>query len=166
VGLREERPAQLDLAWKALETNEIGTNEFVDWCRQVGSDPFIAVNLGTRGPEAAKNLVEYCNHPQGTYWSDLRRKHGYSNPHNIKLWCLGNEMDGPWQIEAKTATEYGRIASEAAKMMKWVDSSIELAACGSSSRETPTFGTWEAEVLEHTFQHVEYLSIHVLLWKP
>jgi alpha-N-arabinofuranosidase len=166
VGPLEDRPAQLDLAWKALEPNHIGTNEFVDWCRIVDSDPVIAVNLGTRGPEAAKNLVEYCNHPKGTYWSDLRRKHGYSNPHNIKLWCLGNEMDGPWQIEAKTASEYGRIACEAAKMMKWVDSSIELVACGSSFRGMPTFGAWEAEVLEHTFEHVEYLSIHTYYGNP
>jgi len=166
VGPLDDRPAQLDLAWKALEPNHVGTNEFVDWCRIVESDPVIAVNLGTRGPEAAKNLVEYCNHPKGTYWSDLRRKHGYSNPHNIKLWCLGNEMDGPWQIEAKTATEYGRIACEAAKMMKWVDSSIELVACGSSFREIPTFGAWEAEVLEHTFEHVEYLSIHTYYGNP
>jgi alpha-N-arabinofuranosidase len=166
VGPLEDRPAQLDLAWKALEPNHIGTNEFVDWCRIVDSDPVIAVNLGTRGPEAAKNLVEYCNHPKGTYWSDLRRKHGYSDPHDIKLWCLGNEMDGPWQIEAKTATEYGRIACEAAKMMKWVDSSIELVACGSSYRGMPTFGAWEAEVLEHTFEHVEYLSIHTYYGNP
>ena len=166
VGPLEDRPAQLDLAWKALEPNHIGTNEFVDWCRIVDSDPGIAVNLGTRGPEAAKNLVEYCNHPKGTYWSDLRRKHGYSDPHDIKLWCLGNEMDGPWQIEAKTATEYGRIACEAAKMMKWVDSSIELVACGSSYRGMPTFGAWEAEVLEHTFEHVEYLSIHTYYGNP
>jgi alpha-L-arabinofuranosidase len=123
----------------------------------------LAVNLGTRGSDAARNLVEYCNHPCGTALSDLRRKHGWDAPHNIKFWCLGNEMDGWWQMETKTAPEYGRIATEAAKMMKWVDPSIELAACGSSGRTMPTFGTWEDIVLEHAFDHVEYISLHTYL---
>jgi alpha-N-arabinofuranosidase len=123
----------------------------------------LAVNLGTRGGDAARNLVEYCNHLRGTAWSDLRRQHGWEKPHGVKFWCLGNEMDGPWQMEAKTATEYGRIATEAAKMMKWVDPSIELAACGSSSRRMPTFGAWEDTVLEHTFDHVEWISLHTYL---
>ncbi len=101
----------------------------------------LAVNLGTRGADAARNLVEYCNHPGGTALSDLRRQHGWEQPHGVKFWCLGNEMDGPWQMESKTAQEYGRIATEAAKMMKWVDPTIELAACGSSGRNMPTFGT-------------------------
>ena len=166
IGAPDNRPVRLDLAWKALETNLIGTNEFVDWCRSVNCEPMLAVNLGTRGPDNAKNLVEYCNYTKGTYWSELRRKHGYLDPHNIKLWCLGNEMDGPWQIHAKTASEYGRIACEAAKMMKWVDPNIELIVCGSSHRGMSTFASWEAEVLEHTFDHVEYLSIHTYYGNP
>lgn len=163
VGPRDQRPARLDLAWKTTEPNHFGTNEFVDWCRQVGSEPLLAVNLGTRGAEAARNLVEYCNHPGGTAWSDLRRAHGYEAPHGIKLWCLGNEMDGPWQMGHKTATEYGRVACEAAKLMKWTDPSVQLVACGSSGRTMPTFGAWELEVLDHTFDHVEYLSIHTYI---
>ena len=140
-----------------------GTNEFVDWCRAADVEPMLAVNLGTRNGDAARNLVEYCNHPRGTALSDLRRKHGYAKPHDIKFWCLGNEMDGWWQMEMKTATEYGRIATEAAKMMKWIDPSIELAACGSSGRTMPTFGAWEDTVLEHTFDHVEFVSLHTYL---
>src|SRR5207342_1502030 len=108
-------------------------------------------------------MVEYCNHPSGTAWSDLRRAHGWEQPHQVKFWCLGNEMDGPWQMEAKTAIEYGRLATEAAKMMKLVDNSIELAACGSSGRNMPTFGAWENIVLEHCFDHVEYISLHTYL---
>jgi alpha-L-arabinofuranosidase len=158
VGPVKDRPARLDLAWMSTEPNTFGTNEFVDWCRAAGIEPMLAVNLGTRGGDAARNLVEYCNHPKGTALSDLRRKHGHEKPHGIKFWCLGNEMDGAWQMEMKTATEYGRIAAEAAKMMKWIDPSIELAACGSSGRTMPSFGTWEDTVLEHTFDHVEYLS--------
>ena len=98
-----ERPRRLDLAWMSTETNQFGTNEFIDWCRAAGIEPMLAVNLGTRGGDAARNMVEYCNHPGGTALSDLRRTHGWDKPHGVKFWCLGNEMDGPWQMEAKTA---------------------------------------------------------------
>jgi alpha-N-arabinofuranosidase len=160
VGPLEQRPRRLDLAWLSTEPNTFGTNEFIDWCRAADIEPMLAVNLGTRGGDAARNLVEYCNHPSGTALSDLRRQHGWDAPHDIKFWCLGNEMDGPWQMEQKTPTEYGRVATEAAKMMKWVDPGIELAACGSSGRNMPTFGVWEDVVLEHMFDHVEFISLH------
>jgi alpha-N-arabinofuranosidase len=161
IGPKEERPARLDLAWKTLETNEVGLHEFAAWAKEVGAEINYAVNLGTKGIEEARNIVEYCNHEGGTYWSDLRKKNGADGPFKIKTWCLGNEMDGPWQEGAKTAEEYGRIAAEAAKVMKWVDESIELVACGSSSSEMPTFASWEAAVLEHTYEYVDYLSLHV-----
>jgi alpha-N-arabinofuranosidase len=163
VGPVAERPRRLDLAWMSTETNRFGTNEFIDWCRMASIEPMLAVNLGTRDGDAARRMVEYCNHPGGTTLSELRRKHGWDKPHGVKFWCLGNEMDGPWQTEAKTAAEYGRIAQEAAKMMKWVDPSIELAAAGSSGRRMPTFGAWEDTVLQHTFDHVEYISLHTYL---
>ncbi len=160
VGQKEQRPRRLDLAWRSVETNEIGLNEFMDWAKMVGAEVNMAVNLGTRGIDAARNLVEYCNHPSGSYYSDLRISHGYKEPHKIKTWCLGNEMDGPWQIGHKTAVEYGRIACEAAKVMKWVDPTIELVVCGSSGRNMPTFAEWEATVLDHTYEHVNYISLH------
>lgn len=160
IGPREERPRRLELAWRSIETNEFGTNEFMDWANKVGTDAMMAVNLGSRGIDGARNMVEYCNHPGGTYWSDLRKKHGYANPHDIKLWCLGNEMDGPWQIGHKTAVEYGRIALEAAKVMKMVDPSLELVVCGSSNAKMPTFPEWEATVLEHTYEMADYISLH------
>ena len=163
VGAVANRPRRLDLAWLSTETNEFGTNEFIDWCRLAGTEPMLAVNLGTRGADAARHYLEYCNHPHGTTLSDLRRAHGWDAPHGVKFWCLGNEMDGPWQMQARTAEEYGRVAVEAAKMLKWVDPSIELAACGSSGRNMPTFGTWERTVLEHCFDHVEYISLHTYL---
>jgi len=165
VGPREERPARLDLAWQVTEPNTFGTNEFIDWCRKVGTEPMLAVNLGTRGPDEARAYLEYCNHPGGTQWSDLRRRHGCEAPHDVRLWCLGNEMDGPWQMGHKTPAEYGRIACEAAKLMKWTDPSIELVVCGSSGRGMATFGQWELEVLEHTFDHVDYVSIHTYYGK-
>ncbi|MCL2360658.1 MAG: alpha-N-arabinofuranosidase [Defluviitaleaceae bacterium] len=160
IGPVEKRPPRLDLAWKTVETNEVGLHEFCDWAREVGSEVNMAINLGTRGVDAARNIVEYCNHPGGTYWSNLRRANGAEAPFKIKTWCLGNEMDGPWQIGSKTAEEYGRIAAEAAKVMKWVDPSIELVVCGSSGSGMPTFAAWEATVLEHTYEYVDYLSLH------
>jgi len=160
IGPREARPKRLELAWKSIETNEVGIHEFVEWAREVGAEVNMAVNLGTRGADEARRIVEYCNHPGGTELSDLRAKNGTDKPFGIKTWCLGNEMDGFWQIGAKTATEYGRTAAEAAKVMKWVDDSIELVVCGSSYMEIPTFASWEAEVLEHTYDHADYLSLH------
>jgi alpha-L-arabinofuranosidase len=166
VGPVESRPTRLDLAWASTETNQFGTNEFINWCRLAGIEPMLGVNLGTRGPDEARNFLEYCNHPGGTRFGDLRKSHGYEWPHGVKFWCLGNEMDGPWQICQKTAAEYGRAATEAAKVMKWVDSSIQLAACGSSHRAMPTFGAWEYEVMEHTFDHVDFLSLHMYYANP
>jgi len=160
VGPLEARPRRLDLAWKSLEPNAFGTDEFVRWCRRAGTEPMMAINLGTRGVDAARSLVEYCNHPSGTQYSDWRVENGCVEPHDIKVWCLGNEMDGDWQIGHKTALEYGRLAEEAAKVMRWVDPTIELVACGSSSRTMSTFPQWEATVLEHTYAHVDYISLH------
>jgi alpha-N-arabinofuranosidase len=160
VGPVEERPARLDLAWRSVEPNTVGMNEFVGWARRTGVEPMIAVNLGTRGVQEACDVLEYTNHPGGTALSDLRASHGYPDPHGIRLWCLGNEMDGPWQTGHKTATEYGRLAVETAKAMRQVDPTIELVACGSSHSQMPTFGAWEATVLDHAYDVVDYISLH------
>ena len=162
IGPIEERPTRLDLAWKTRETNEFGLNEFITWCRKTNIEPMYAINLGTRGIDAARNILEYCNHPSGSYWSDLRIKHGYKEPHDIKMWCLGNEMDGEWQVGHKTATEYGRLVHEVAKSMRKFDSSLELIIAGSSSEAMPTYPDWEREILEHSYDSVDYLSfIHI-----
>ena len=160
IGPRELRPRRLDLAWSSIETNQVGVAEFQKWAAKVGAAPMMAVNLGTRGVEAARDLTEYCNFPGGTKFSDLRRSHGYEEPFGIKYWCLGNEMDGPWQIGGKTAEEYGRLAAETAKVMKWVDPDSRLVVCGSSNTSMPTFGVWEETVLSHTYDYVDYLSLH------
>ncbi|MGM9482377.1 arabinosylfuranosidase ArfA [Roseateles sp. NT4] len=166
VGPKDQRPRRLDLAWFSTETNQVGTHEFMAWCRKVGIEPMFGVNLGTRGPDEARHYLEYCNHPGGTALSDLRRSHGAEEPLGIKFWCLGNEMDGPWQICQKSPEEYGRIAKETAKLMRWVDPSIELAACGSSAYDMPSYGAWEDRVLEHCFEFVDYLSLHSYFVKP
>ncbi len=160
VGPVSERPARLELAWRSLEKNEIGVNEFAKWTKKVNSEMMMAVNLGTRGIEDACNLLEYCNHPGGTKYSDMRIAHGIKDPHNIKVWCLGNEMDGAWQLGRKTMQEYGRLAEETAKAMKLVDPNIELVCCGSSYLEMPTFPRWESKTLECTYDYVDYVSMH------
>ncbi|QDZ14565.1 arabinosylfuranosidase ArfA [Humibacter ginsenosidimutans] len=160
IGPVESRPRRLDGAWHTVETNAFGLHEFACWATKANVEIMEAVNLGTRGVDAARRLVEYANHPGGTYLSDLRKKNGAADPFGIKLWCLGNEMDGPWQIGHKTAHEYGRLAQEAGKAMRLVDPSIELVASGSSNRGMPTFGAWEQTVLEHTYDVVDYVSLH------
>ena len=160
LGPPGDRPRRLDLAWRAIETNAFGINEFMAWARAAGVEPMLAVNLGTRGLQEACDLLEYCNIDGGTYLSDLRRKHGAEQPYGVRLWCLGNELDGPWQVGHKTADEYGRLAAQTAKAMKLVDPSVELVACGSSNSGMPTFASWEATVLEHTYEYVGYISLH------
>ena len=166
IGPRESRPRRLDLAWGTTETNEVGLHEFVQWAKDAQTEVMYAVNLGSKGPDEARSAVEYSNHKGGTYWSDLRVKNGAKDPFGIKLWCLGNEMDGPWQMGQKTAYEYGRTANEAAKMMKWVDPSIELVACGSSSSQMKTFGDWDLQMLNECYDNVDYVSLHRYYGNP
>lgn len=166
TGPKENRPRRMEQAWSAIETNQVGIDEFQEWARRAGTEVMMAVNLGTRGVEDARNLVEYCNFPGGTKYSDLRRANGFEKPFGIKYWCLGNEMDGPWQIGHKTAREYGRLAAEAGKVMKWTDPSIQLVACGSSNTGMPTFGSWEETVLEETYDVADFLSLHSYYGNP
>ena len=160
IGPKDQRPTRLDYAWFSIETNQFGINEIADWAKKAGTSGMIEVNLGTGTPQEAGYLLEYCNIEQGTTWSDLRREHGYEQPHNFKAWCLGNEMDGPWQTCAMSAEDYGKKARETAKILKWVDPSIELVACGSSSRDMPTFPEWDRVVLEACYDEVDYISLH------
>ncbi|MBQ2915870.1 MAG: alpha-N-arabinofuranosidase [Clostridia bacterium] len=160
IGDKTKRPKRMELAWMATETNEVGIDEFQEWAKRANSEVMMAVNLGTRGAEDARNCVEYCNATTDTYYANMRRANGFENPFGIKVWCLGNEMDGSWQIGHKTAEEYGSLAAETAKIMKWVDPSIELVACGSSGLGMKTFGEWELTVLDHTYDYVDYISLH------
>ncbi len=161
IGALDQRPSRLDLAWRSSEPNTVGIHEFDAWARSVDTEVMMAVNLGTRGLQEACDLLEYTNHPGGSYWSDRRIANGAEEPFGYKLWCLGNEMDGPWQIGHKTAYEYGRLAAETGRAMRLIDPDIELVACGSSSAQMPTFGAWEDEVLSQCYDEVDYVSLHV-----
>ncbi|PPB49056.1 alpha-L-arabinofuranosidase [Arthrobacter pityocampae] len=160
VGPRDERPTRLDLAWHSTETNQVGMHEFASWLRKVDSDLMLAVNLGTRGTSEALDLLEYSNLPKGTALADQRMANGRPDPFDVKIWCLGNEMDGPWQLGHRSAEDYGKLAAITARAMRQLDPSIELVACGSSSAHMPTFGEWERVVLSHTYDVVDYISCH------
>ncbi len=165
IGPVEQRPRRLDLAWHSTEPNLVGVDEFMRWAAKAGVEPMMAVNLGTRGVQEALDLLEYCNVPGGTEWSDRRRANGAEDPYRVRMWCLGNEMDGPWQIGHKTAEEYGRLAAETARAMRMVDPDLELVACGSSNSGMPTFGEWERVVLTETYEHVDHISAHAYYWE-
>ena len=161
IGPKEQRPVRLDLAWHTSESNQVGVHEFADWCEAADTKMMLAVNLGSRGLDAARNFVEYVNHPGGSYWSDLRKANGREAPWDVKLWCLGNEMDGPWQVGHKSADEYGHLANETAKALRAFDSSLELIVCGSSNARMPTYPQWEATVLDHTYDAIDHISLHM-----
>jgi len=161
VGPREQRPTRLDLAWHTSDSNAVGVHEFYAWCESVGTKPMLAINLGSRGLDEARNFVEYVNGPTGSYWGDMRKQNGRAEPFDVKLWCLGNEMDGPWQVGHKTADEYGRLAAETAKTLRAFDKSLELVVCGSSNADMPTYPEWERVVLEHTYESVDHISLHM-----
>jgi alpha-N-arabinofuranosidase len=160
VGPKAQRPTVLERAWNSMETNQFGTNEFVDWCRLVGAEPLLGMNFGTGSAEMAVAYAEYCNLERGTKWSDLRRSHGYEKPHNVRYWCLGNEMDGPWQIGQMQSREYGRKARDAAQQMRVIDPKLQLIACGSSGTFMPQYLVWDREVLEECYDQVDGLSLH------
>jgi alpha-N-arabinofuranosidase len=160
VGPREARPVRRDLAWHSLESNQVGLDEFARWLQLAGSELMLAVNLGTRGILPALDLLEYANHPSGTALSDRRIANGTPRPHNVRMWCLGNEMDGPWQQGFMTADDYGKLAARTAAAMRTADRNLELVVCGSSGSSMPAFGDWERTVLEHSYEHVDYVSCH------
>lgn len=160
VGPRSERPRRLDLAWHSTETNEIGLNEFAGWLRKLDSELMYAINLGTRGVQEALDVLEYANLRTDTRLAQQRVADGVPEPHDIRMWCLGNEMDGPWQVGYGTALDYAKRAAVTARAMRQVDPDLELVVCGSSSAQMPTFGTWEQTVLTETYDLVDYISCH------
>jgi len=160
VGPKQNRPRVLDKAWNTIESNQFGTNEFLAWCKMANTLPLMGLNLGTGTAEEAAALVEYCNLDKGTKWSDLRRQHGYAEPWAVQHWCLGNEMDGPWQIGHMSADEYGFKAADAARQMRYVDRNLKLIACGSSGPFMPTYLEWDRQVLEQCYDYVDGLSLH------
>ena len=160
VGPKAQRPTVLERAWNSIETNQFGTNEFIEWCRAVGTEPLLGMNFGTGSMEMAVAYAEYCNLERGTKWSELRRSHGYEQPHNVRYWCLGNEMDGNWQIGQMQALDYGRKARDVAKQMRVIDRGVQLIACGSSGTGMSTYMTWDREVLEECYDQVDGISLH------
>lgn len=159
VGPKEDRPRRLDLAWRSIETNQVGTDDFLAWCERMEIEPMLAVNLGTRGLQEAVDYLDYVN-GEGTTLADQRVANGREKPWDVRVWCLGNEMDGPWQVGHMTAADYGRVAEEVGSAFRRFDTGLELVACGSSNRGMPTFGAWEHEVLGRSIDVVDHISAH------
>ncbi len=166
IGPKETRPRRRDLAWQSIETNQFGTDEFIHFCREIDTEPMLGVNMGTGTIQDAANLVEYCNAPTGSKYADMRAANGNESPFGVKYWCLGNEMDGPWQIGHLNAGEYGKKAREAAKLMRWHDDTIELVLCGSSGPQMPTYPEWDRVALERCWEYVDYHSMHYYAGNP
>ncbi|OQC11192.1 MAG: Intracellular exo-alpha-(1-_5)-L-arabinofuranosidase [Tenericutes bacterium ADurb.Bin087] len=160
IGPREKRPQKREEAWWSIETNEIGTDEFMKWTKKLNIQPFMAVNLGAGTTESARNLVEYCNAADDSKYAKLRRKYGAKEPYGIKYWGLGNEMDGPWQIGYLSAEKYVEKAKEAAIKMRSVDPTIKLIGCGSSTIDMPTYPEWDMKVLDGLYDYIDYISVH------
>lgn len=160
IGPKDQRPRRRELAWQSTETNQFGTDEFMNFCRKINTEPMMGVNMGTGTIQDAANLVEYCNAPVGTLYADKRAANGHADPYGVKYWCIGNEMDGPWQIGHLGAREYGLKAREAAKVMRWQDPSIELVLAGSSNCNMPTYPEWDRVSLEECWDQINYHSMH------
>ncbi len=160
IGPKENRPSKKEEAWRSIETNEVGTDEFMKWANKVNIKPFMAVNLGTGTIENARNLVEYCNANDDSKYANLRRKYGSKIPYDVIYWGLGNEMDGEWQIGHLSAEKYVEKAKAAAHAMREVDPNIKFIGCGSSMIDMPTFPEWDRIVLDGLYDEIDYLSIH------
>ncbi|THF69723.1 alpha-N-arabinofuranosidase [Deinococcus sp. Arct2-2] len=160
IGPKANRPRRRALAWRSIETNQFGPHEFMEFARELGTEPMWAVNLGTGSIQDAADLVEYMNLPTGTLYSDLRAANGQQDPYGVKYWCLGNEMDGPWQIGQMDAATYAEKAVQAAKLMRWMDPSIKTIACGSSATSMPGYPDWDMTVLNHAYDQIDYFSMH------
>jgi len=160
VGDKSARPSRLDLAWHSLETNQFGLDEFMKWADTCGIEPMMAVNVGSAGLKEALELLEYTNVDAASKWAQYRVANGHRDPYGVSVWCLGNEMDGPWQLGHMDAKDYGKKAGDIARGMRQIDDSLELVICGSSSRSMPTFGSWEETVLDHAYELVDHISLH------
>ena len=164
IGPKDQRPARLDLAWNDLESNRFGTDEFLRYAEKIGAEPYICLNLGLGTIDDARHWVEYTNEAKHTYWADQRRKNGRDAPYNVKLWGLGNEIDGPWQMGHKSAEEYALFALETAKAMRAVDNSIKLIASGSSNYgANADWIGWNRTVLQTLRNQIDYISLHTYI---
>jgi alpha-N-arabinofuranosidase len=165
VGPAAERRPLLDLAWGSADTNQFGTNEFVAFCRKIGAEPYLVANCGDGDMREARDWVEYCNGTQPTHFANLRRKHGFEQPHRVKYWAVGNEVDGPWQIGFRTPDEYARMLTEYAKVMKWVDPTIKLIASAVSLWDKD-FVERAQLMIEQAGNHIDYMGLHWYIGNP
>lgn len=162
IGPKDQRPVRINMAWGGKDNNHVGTDEWMQLNKSIGSENIVCVNLGLATIQDAAYWVEYCNYKKGTYYADLRAKYGHPEPYNVRIWDLGNEVDGkPWEHGHKSAEDYVETAREAAKAMKAVDNTIKLVGSGSSWYEpTNKWIDWNRTVLNGIGDKIDYLSVH------
>nr|WP_321355144.1 alpha-L-arabinofuranosidase C-terminal domain-containing protein [uncultured Draconibacterium sp.] len=156
IGPRDERPARRNLIWGGVEDNHFGTDEYIKYCREIGAEPYIVVNMGTGTAEEAANWVEYCNGTGDTYYANLRRKYGTKEPYNVKFWSLGNEEAA--REDAGRLSDPEKYADESwyfAKLMKLTDPTIKLFVVAD-----PFKLDWNDPVLSSLSSIVDYVSLH------
>jgi len=162
-GVGPQRRARPELAWGTVEPNTFGTDEFIEYCRAAGAEPYICLNMGNGTMDEAITWVEYCNREAGTYYADLRRAYGHDEPYNVVYWGLGNEIWGDFQIGHKPAADYAAQARDWAKVLKRLDPRIKLVACGGTGNAPSA--RWDLEVLERAADFVDYTALHYY-WGP
>ncbi len=156
IGPLDERPSRPELAWNTTESNRFGTDEFMAYCKELGTEPYICLNMGNGTMDEALAWVEYCNGTGDTYWANKRRENGHEEPYNVKYWGLGNEMYGEWQIGSLSAEEYVANAVRWAKAIRRLDPNVELISCGLNG-----WSDWDRVVIDGLVKYVDYHSIHI-----
>ncbi|KAJ7591542.1 glycoside hydrolase family 51 protein [Mycena floridula] len=155
IGPKSSRPRRPELAWLTEESNQFGTDEFMSFCRVVGAEPFICLNMGTGTLEDALAWLEYCNSSSNTHYANLRRQNGHEEPYNVKYWALGNEVWGPWQVGQMESQDYAKIAYQWAKALRLLDPTIQLISCGETG-----YTDWDRVTLRKLAPVVDFHSIH------
>ena len=153
-GVGKQRVPSFDKAWRVEDPNTFGTDEFILLCREIGCEPYICTNAGTGTEEEMSNWLEYCNLENEGEYAKRRIANGFTQPHKVKYWSIGNENYGFWEIGAKDADAWGKLVTESAKMMKHVDPETELSAAALTDIN------WNTKILNGAGNNLSWLSIH------
>jgi alpha-N-arabinofuranosidase len=156
IGPKPSRPRRPELAWRGEEPNTFGTDEFLAYCAELGTEPYICLNMGTGTLAEALAWVEYCNAAGGTQRASERRRNGRDEPYRVSYWGLGNEMYGEWQVGMMTAEEYVREATRWARAIRMLDPGARLVGCGETG-----LTDWDPVVIDGLAGLVDYHSIHI-----
>lgn len=187
IGERDRRPPRRELAWNGMETNDMGIDDFMTFCRLIGAEPYLAVNAGLGDAHSAADEVEYVNGPATSRLGARRAANGHPAPYGVKIWGVGNEMYGPWQWGHMSIRQYPAKHNLVVEAMRKADPSIEVIASGATPEEASwcyienrqfntyegrekvseplpfAFGSsqdWTGALLATSADHIDYLGEH------